>query len=108
MIRRRLIGVFMILGFGALATEPLIADACDGDAPASVAIAAQHEGPPPPGSGAPSGHTVHVCHCAHAHGYVLVTNEGTTAAAVLKAAVVFTASLPTDPSLDLQLRPPIA
>ena len=88
---RRLVAALLwsVLGL-TMGAEPLLADACDGDAPAAAAAAVvpHTDGPvvanvlgatriggtdaparAPDGSGPE--HAVHVCHCTHAHGGTL-------------------------------------
>lgn len=108
---RRLIAFALVLGFGFFNAESLIADVCDGDsglAAVSIIDGADRSN----GSGSPAEgpeHTMHVCHCIHAHGgmpapmdRVPPVPEAASSAAILGAVTQ------PNPALELQLRPPIA
>lgn len=133
---RRLLAALLwsVLGltFGA---EPLLADVCDGDAPAaavaalvphtdgatlagtagalpstaSVASVAAAEAPAGPVDGGGPEHAVHVCHCTHAHGSTLADGYAIRASTrPVTTAVCWCADrLPPSPALEPQLRPPV-
>ena len=101
----------MILGLGFFTAESLIADVCDGDSGlarvTSIGGAAQTDSSDSP---APTpGHTLHVCHCIHAHGGTPALILGGRAAPATAFTVTSFAELtPPSPALEPQLRPPIA
>lgn len=108
---RRLIALLLMMGFGFFTAELLIADACDGDASrARIGIVADADQAPAPD--APSkapGHSVHVCHCVHAHGGLPARIDRVPPAAEpVSAVVAFVALKPPTPALEHSLRPPIA
>lgn len=120
---RRLVSLVLALCFGLFSAEALVADVHDGDAThtelVSAAQATGHaahvdgDGGSGPHERAPgeSGHSLHVCHCAHAHG-----SSWTRVSLIAPPATVQLAQqLPTTgaraPSSDApepRLRPPIA
>ena len=101
----------MVLGFGFFTAESLIADVCDGDS-GLTAVSVSGSGDQTSGSETPAsvpGHTMHVCHCVHAHGGMpALLNREPTLPAVPSVVLALVESTPPSPSLDLQLRPPIA
>ena len=108
---RQLIALLVMMGFGFFNAEILIADACDGDATRSsigvVVDADQPSGPDVP-SQAP-GHSMHVCHCVHAHGGLPARIDRVPPAVEQVSSVVALVMLkPPAPALELTLRPPIA
>lgn len=110
-IRRRLIAFVLVLGFGFFTAESLIADACDGDSE-RAALSMVDGADPTSGSNAPlpaPGHTMHVCHCVHAHGGMpaLMDREPSLPSAP-SVVLALVESTPQGPALELQLRPPIA
>lgn len=124
----RLTSLVLALCFGVFTLEALIADVCDGDAPAAevarlatdasahpglaaatavVGTADQHDGAPADAQG--SGHATHVCHCGHAHATMSV------AAAIPAWRAALLADARPEPATRLvsadradPLRPPIA
>ena len=126
---RRLVAALLwsVLGltFGA---EPLLADACDGDAPAAAvaAVVPHSDGPllagvpdatgisasdaptSPADDGGPE-HAVHVCHCTHAHGGTLADGYAVTARTrpVTTAVCWCPDRLPPSPAREPHLRPPV-
>jgi hypothetical protein len=108
---RQLIAVLVMMGFGFFNAEILIADACDGDA-TSASIGVVVDADQPPGPDVPSqapGHSMHVCHCVHAHGGLPARIDRVPSAAEQVSSVVTLVALtPPAPALELRLRPPIA
>ena len=125
---RRLVAALLwsVLGL-TMGAEPLLADACDGDAPAAAAAAvvphtdgsvvanvlgATRIGGTDAPARAPDGsgpeHAVHVCHCTHAHGgtltggYALADRTRPVTSAVCRCPD----RLPPSPALEPHLRPP--
>ena len=101
----------MVLGFGSFTAESLIADVCDGDSgltPVSV-TGSGGETSGPDGPASVPGHTLHVCHCVHAHGGMPARlDREPTLPEAPSVVLALTESTPPSPSLELQLRPPIA
>ncbi|GAB1341690.1 hypothetical protein MASR1M101_08170 [Gemmatimonas sp.] len=138
----------MVLMVGCV--EPLLADACDGDAPREIAAAvlphvdgaavtavgqlapaasfgvgnsarnvpeqtggivvisaADAPDRHTPGDRAPK-HSVHVCHCTHAHGGALTAPHllETQTREVPRAVHAHSDRMPSSPALETQLRPP--
>lgn len=125
---RRLVAALLwsVLGL-TLGAEPLLADACDGDAPAAAvaAVVPHTDGPllagvlgatgitateAPAGSedGSSPEHSIHVCHCTHAHGATLTGGYVITARTrpVTTAVCRCPDRLPPSPALEPRLRPP--
>lgn len=108
-LRRRLLGLLVLMGFVFFTVEPLLADECDGDF-SLVSICAVPSSAQGPASGsAPSpAHAVHVCHCVHAHGGIPASVERDPSVLADDFTLVGTiALLPASPALDRDLRPPI-
>ena len=109
-LRRRLIGLIVVLGFGIFTAESLIADVCDGDSGLTAVSVGESNTPAsdPDGPGPVPTHTVHVCHCVHAHGgmpALLDRDPAGVPAATVALRLIQTT--PPSPALELQLRPPI-
>lgn len=111
---RRYVSALMLILFSLACGEALIADVCDGDAgsetAAVAAMAAAHGDVASSGSEpAPERpHGVHVCHCTHAHGGMLLLRAGIVATIVPVTESHGTRSdrMPPSPALDRHLRPP--
>lgn len=87
--------------------EPLFAEAHDGDA--VVVTMSEDAGAPGTGTSAPAGHTVHMCHCVHAHGAVPAFEEQASGPSLTAPQLVDSAPLhPANRALEPGLRPPIA
>jgi hypothetical protein len=98
-----------MLWFGSFTAELLIADACDGDA-ASAEFAETNETNDhsnPEGSSQEPGHSMHVCHCVHAHGGFVTAPAGVPVIELVATVVGFDSSAPRVPLIDRDLRPPI-
>jgi hypothetical protein len=108
---RRLIALLVMIGFGSFTAELLIADSCDGDA-GGARVGVVSGADQLPGSDGPSpapAHSVHVCHCVHAHGGLPARIDRVPPAAEqISSVVIFVALKPPTPALELSLRPPIA
>ena len=117
---RRLIAVPFGLCLSAVFAEPMIADQCDevttqltadassgGIAPPAVVMRADSESPRD-GSTVPDGHTLHLCHCAHAHGSTLTTRHTIPVRVDAVTVVMARESDGIPPSVigEPQLRPP--
>ncbi len=117
---RRLIAVLFGLCLSAAFAEPMIADQCDevttqlttvvsagSGVMQKVALDANSESPRD-GTTVPDGHTLHLCHCAHAHASTLTTRH--TMSDRVRAVVVLMASRsdrrPQSVTREPQLRPP--
>lgn len=110
-ILRRTIALLVIVGFGFFSVESLIADICDGDSGQERISVVDAVGPSPEsgGSSQAPGHTVHVCHCIHAHaGMVAVFDQVPSGVKMVSVTRAFAESAPPNPALEPQLRPPIA
>lgn len=120
---RRLASLVLALCFGLFSAESLVADVHDGDAThAELVSAAQVAGhvPHADGESAPgqhergpdqSGHPLHACHCAHAHGtsWTRVNTVAPTATVQVAQQVLTTgAHAPSSDAPEPRLRPPIA
>lgn len=125
---RRLLAVLLGLCVSVAFAEPVLADSCDGDAPATaiglhageIAARAGDVTPQPAALGA-SGeetsqskgapeHAVHLCHCAHTHGSTLTPRVAVPDRLVI-VSVAPTAHgdrLPPSVTGEPQLRPPLA
>ncbi len=117
---RRLIAVLFGLCLSASFAEPMIADQCDevttqlsadassgGIAPQAVVMRTDSESPRD-GPTVPDGHTLHLCHCAHAHGSTLTTRHSIPdrMRAVVVARARQSDRLPPSVIGEPQLRPP--
>lgn len=71
---RRATAVLLATCFGLFTAETLIADVHDGDVganhPISIETTTAHVGGGPPSVPTEAAHSIHVCHCVHAHGGV--------------------------------------
>lgn len=117
---RRLIAVLLGLCVSLAFAEPMIADECeDGVAPVAVEAGIGHKyamaalkgvgsQSEPDRSTIPDGHTLHLCHCAHAHGGTLTARHAVTDRVRAVAVVVSSLSDRIPPSVvgEPQLRPP--
>lgn len=138
LLRRLTAGVLgVVLGI-ALIAEPLLADVCDGDAPAAARVSvAPHqdlsavrsvpttgaligavrsvevtrtERPDVPATPTGSPHDIHVCHCVHAHGGTLGRVSAMSAPPTLgtNSLGLRAERLPPSAALEPPLRPPAA
>ena len=114
---RRVTALLVLLSLGFFNAESLVADSCDGDA-GGVAAVSPHDGSrlsAPSSSEQPSGtqpvgahHSIHICHCAHAHGGALVAHGSTAVDMVPSTSVIEALSTaPTTVWLEPQFRPPV-
>lgn len=123
-----------VLGVTLIA-EPMLADVCDGDAPAAARLAVSShpdvapflsgagaarqiatvrsvenadDGPSIPASPSDTEHSVHVCHCVHAHGGTLGRRPTLNAPSVLNADMMALQGdrVPLSAALEPPLRPP--
>lgn len=95
------------LGFGIAQTEVFVPEAHDGDT--QLAVSTQGTIPGNPSTPAHDPSSPHVCHCAHAHGLVLLTAGPPLAIPEHVAQVGLGISSKLDSiSLPPLLRPPIA
>jgi hypothetical protein len=68
-ITRRLLSLLLLTFFGFFTAETIIADSCDGDASPGALSISDSTAPdrsPESGGSLPT-HSMHVCHCSHAH-----------------------------------------
>ena len=110
---RRFVAAFVMILLGFFTAETVIADSCDGDSsPGTLSIsdgATQSTKPGDPATPDAPAHSMHVCHCAHAHaGSIRI--DGAPPERPEHAGMVSGESVRTPPSLSPEplLRPPVA
>lgn len=99
--------------FGLFTAETLIADVHDGDVganhPVSIETTTAHVGESPPSGPNEAAHSIHVCHCVHAHGGV--TPSASASAPRIGGSggpVIIGDRVPTSVDREPPRRPPIA
>lgn|SRR5688572_8831755 len=121
---RRLVALILMLCLGLFTAESLLADVHDGDATHEELVrvdgerhAEQHssatadtEQVPDERDPGEQGHSLHACHCVHAHViWSPVQSSPLTAAVIVEEDQAALSALgPTSPVLEAHLRPPIA
>lgn len=106
---RRLVAALALGAFVIGCLEPLVAEAHDGDAAASISTTLASGGDTgTPSEPVPPTHALHLCHCTHAHG---ASTLPSTEVSVVLSLVEETAPrrplmAPSSVTLDGLLRPP--
>lgn len=109
---RRTTALLLMTCFGLFTAETLIADVHDGDVganhPVSIESRTAHVDEVPSSSPSEAAHSIHVCHCVHAHGGV--TSSASVSAPRIESSggpVMIGDRAPTSVDREPPRRPPI-
>jgi hypothetical protein len=113
-IGRRMTALALMMCFSFFTAETLIADVHDGDVGANHPISIETTTSHVAGGGLPqspteAAHSVHVCHCIHAHGgLTTVASVSSPSAGGAATPLVHGDRVPASLAREPQLRPPIS